>query len=48
MQEEKEGNDQQLTNTVPTAQASRLSLRFPVSAAVAQSKAHQEGQRLAG
>ena len=45
MQEEKEGNDQQLTNAVPTAQASRLGVRLPVSAA--QSKARQKEQRLA-
>ena len=47
MQEEKEGNDQQLTDAVPTAQASRLGVRFPVSAAAAQGEACQEGQRLA-
>ena len=46
MQEEKEGNDQQLIDAVPIAQASRLGVRLPVSAAVAQGEACQEGQRL--
>ena len=48
MQEEKEGNDQQLTDAVTAAQASWLGLRFAVSAPAVKSKAREEGERVAG